>query len=142
MQYAYPCVLTSEPTGGFSVHFPDVPDALTCGDDLDDALAMAEDALVTALGACVRSSEEIPVPGAVTKGQRLIAVPAVVAAKLALYSTMRRDGLSKAAVARRLRSSEGEVNKLLSPEHPSGIDQLENALRAVGRRLTVADRAA
>ncbi len=83
MQYVYPCVLTSEPTGGFSVHFPDVPEALTCGDDLDDALAMAEDALVTALGACVRSGEEIPAPDAVTKGQWLIAIPSVVAARLA-----------------------------------------------------------
>jgi len=64
MEYAYPCVLRSEPGGGFSVHFPDVPEALTCGDDRDDALAMAEDALVTALGAYIRGSEELPTPGA------------------------------------------------------------------------------
>lgn len=142
MQYAYPCVLTSEPGGGFSVHFPDVPDALTCGDDFDHALVMAEDALVTALGAYVRCGEVIPTPGARTKEQKLIAVPTVVAAKLALYSTMRRDGLTKAALARRLGLREGEVHKLLSPEHPSRISQLENALRAVGRRLMIADRAA
>lgn len=142
MQYVYPCVLTSEPGGGFSVHFPDVPEALTCGDDRNDALAMAEDALVVALGTYVRCGEKLPTPGTMTDGQSLIAVPAVVAAKLALYSIMRRDGLTKAVLARRLRSSEGEVRKLLSPEHPSRIGQLEDALRAVGRRLAIADGAA
>ena len=46
MRYVYPCVLTPEEGGdGFSVSFPDVPEALTCGDDRAEALAMAEDAL-------------------------------------------------------------------------------------------------
>ena len=43
MRYAYPCVLTPEEDGdGFSISFPDVPEALTCGDDRAEALAMAE----------------------------------------------------------------------------------------------------
>ena len=38
MRYAYPCVLTPEKNGGYSVSFPNVPEALTCGDDRDEAL--------------------------------------------------------------------------------------------------------
>ena len=49
MLYVYPCVLEAEDEGGFSVYFPDLPEALTCGDDRQSALEMAEDALVVAL---------------------------------------------------------------------------------------------
>ena len=62
MRYAYPCVLTPENNGGYSVSFPNVPEALTCGDDRDEALAMAEDALTVALGSYMQCREDLPVP--------------------------------------------------------------------------------
>ena len=86
MQYVYPCVLTPEDEGGFFVSFPDVPEALTGGDDRAEALAMAEDALATALGMYVKEREDIPVPSIAVAGQALVAVPTIVAAKLALYT--------------------------------------------------------
>ena len=43
-KYVYPAVFTPE-AGGFSVHFPDVENCFTEGDDLAEALEMAEDAL-------------------------------------------------------------------------------------------------
>ena len=88
MQYAYPCILTSE-EDGVSVSFPDIPEALTCGIDRTDALAQAADALVAALSAYVYAREDIPEPSLVIKGQELIAVPPVAAAELALYSARR-----------------------------------------------------
>ena len=74
MRYAYPCVLAAEQDGGFSVSFPDVPEALTCGDDRAEALEMAEDALAVALGAYVQSREAIPVPGSPEPGQVTVVV--------------------------------------------------------------------
>ncbi|MDE0510349.1 MAG: type II toxin-antitoxin system HicB family antitoxin [Gammaproteobacteria bacterium] len=141
MQYAYPCVLTSE-DDGVSVSFPDIPEALTCGDDRSDALVQASDALVTALCAYVYGRESIPTPSPVVKGQELIAVPLVVAAKLALYSAMRQQGMSKTGLARRLGLSEGAVRKLLDPDHRSHIGQVEKALSVLGHSLIIADRAA
>lgn len=91
MRYAYPCVRTPENGGGFSVSFPNVPEALTCGEDEAEALAMAEDALAVALGAYVRSREDVPEPGPVLPGQTTVAVPPVMAAKLALYTAMREQ---------------------------------------------------
>ena len=82
MRYAFPCELTLEEDGGFSVSFPDVPEALTCGDDRAEALAMAEDALAVALGAYVRAREDIPVPGPLLPGQVMIAVPPAASARL------------------------------------------------------------
>ncbi len=142
MHYVYPCNLAPEEDGGYSVSFPDVPEALTCGDDRVEALAMAEDALTVALSAYVDNREEIPVPSVAVAGQELIAVPAMAAAKLALYSAMRRQNISKVALAERLNLSEGAVRKLLDLDHRSHIDSVERALRAVGRGLVVGDRAA
>ena len=90
MRYAYLCVLTPEKSGGYSVSFPHVPEALTCGDDRDEALAMAEDALTVALGSYMQCREDIPVPDEVAGEQEMVAVPRVVAVKLALYRAMRR----------------------------------------------------
>ena len=53
---------------------------------------MAEDALAVALGAYGRSRENIPVPRPVLPGQVTVAVPLVVAAKLALCTAMREQG--------------------------------------------------
>lgn len=143
MRYAYPCVLAPEADGGgFSVSFPDVPEALTCGEGRAEALTMAEDALAAALSAYVHGREDVPAPSAAAQGQELVAVPPIVAAKLALYSAMRSQGVTKVALAARLGLSEGAVRKLLNPGHRSHISQVEKALRAIGRSLVVEDRAA
>ncbi len=90
MRYAYPCELTRERDGGFSVSFPNVPEALTCGDDQAEALAMAEDALAVALGAYVRAREDIPSPGPVLPGQGVVAVPLVASPGFELLVATRR----------------------------------------------------
>ena len=43
MQYV--AKLTPEPTGGYSVEFPDIPGCFTQGDTLEEALSMAKEAL-------------------------------------------------------------------------------------------------
>jgi len=140
MQYIYPCVLTPEEDGGFAVSFPDVPGALTCGDNRAEALAMAEDALAVALAGYVQERWEIPVPSAAVDGQELVAVPPIVAAKLALYAAMRRERITTPGLAARLRLSESAVRKLVNPDHRSHISHVEQALRACGRSLVVGDR--
>ena len=49
MKYVYPAVFTPEDSGRFSVNFPDLESCYTCGDDLGDALYMAEDVLAMTL---------------------------------------------------------------------------------------------
>ena len=109
MRYAYPCVLNPEEDGGFFVVFPDVPGALTCGDDRAEALEMAADALVAILATHVHNGEDLPTPSSVVDGQEVVAVPPVPAAKLALYSAMREQGLSEAALAKQLGLDEPRV---------------------------------
>ena len=144
MRYAYPCTLTpdDEEGEGYVVTFPDVPEAITGGKTWDDALAMAQDGLAVALGMYVKGREEVPVPSAVAPGQVLVAVPPVVAAKLALYSAMRSQGITNVALAGRMGLSEGAIRRLVNPNHRTHISQVEKALQAVGRTLIVEDRVA
>ena len=141
MQYLYPCVLTPEAEGGYAVSFPDVAGALTCGDDRPEALAMAEDALVAALAGYVRERWDIPAPSPAGHGQELVAVPPIAAAKLALYTAMRRQRITAAALAVRLGLDAPAVCRLIDPDHHSPLANVERALRAVGRSLVVGDRA-
>ena len=141
MQYLYPCVLTPEEEGGYAVSFPDVAGALTCGDDRAEALAMAEDALVAALAGYVREQRDIPVPSTTGHGQELVAVPPIAAAKLALYTAMRRQRVTKGELAARLELDEPAVCRLVDPDQRSPLRHVERALRAVGRSLVVGDRA-
>ncbi len=137
MIYAYPCQLTPDEDGALVVTFPDVPEAITGGRDRAEALAMAEDALATALAGYVHEKWDIPTPSEAADVQVSVPVPTVVAAKLALYSAMRTQHITKVELADRLGVSEAAVRKIANPDHRSHMSQVQKALRAVGRSLKV-----
>ena len=137
MIYAYPCRLTHDEDGSLVATFADVPEAITGGRNRSEALAMAEDALATALAGYVHEKWDIPTPSDAIDGQASVPVPTVVAAKLALYSAMRAQRITKVELAERLGISESAVRKLTNPDHRSHMSQVQKALRAVGRSLKV-----
>jgi antitoxin HicB len=142
MRYAYPVVLDPEPDGSaVNVSFPDVPGALTWGDDETEALELAQDCLVTALYGYTRDGEPIPRPGP-GRGRPLIAVPPVVAAKVALYTAMRERGISEAELARRLGVTQRILQSILHLKRRAYIGHLERALAQLGVQLEVSVREA
>ena len=62
MKYFYPAVFTPEDNGQFSVNFPDLESCYTCGDNLGDALYMAEDILAMTLVSYEDKGNPIPAP--------------------------------------------------------------------------------
>ena len=56
----YPAVFETEEDGRFSVFFPDVPGCNTCGDNMQDAYEMAQDALGITLSYMQDNKEEMP----------------------------------------------------------------------------------
>jgi antitoxin HicB len=141
MCLACPVQLTPEP-GGFAVNvaFPDVPEALTFGDDEADASGAAEDGLVAALPDCLGLGGPIPPPGP-AGGRPLVRLPTSVVAKLLLYTAMRDAGLDAESLARRLAMETGEVDKLLDPGHRSHLDPIERALAALGLEVSAGEAA-
>ena len=61
-KYVYPAIFSPEENGGYSVFFPDLEACYTCGDDLQDALFMAEDALAFALYDYEKEGKNPPMP--------------------------------------------------------------------------------
>ena len=61
-KYAYPAVFTPEENGQYSINFPDLEGCYTCGDDMKDALFMAEDVLAFVLYDYEKSGKQIPKP--------------------------------------------------------------------------------
>ncbi len=139
MRYVYPVTLEPDESGRVVASFPDVPEALTDGADEGEALAEARDALRAALAGYVQARRPLPHPSR-RKGH-LIALPPLIAAKLALYQAMRERGLSNVALAARLGLSEGAVRRLVDPDHASRIEKLEVALEALGAGIVVEDAA-
>ena len=74
MDFAYPARLAREPDGRYTVTFPDLPDAITQGEDRDDAIAMAADCLAETVGARMAERADIPAPSRLKRGQVLVAV--------------------------------------------------------------------
>ena len=61
-QYIYPAIFTPESEGGYSVRFPDLAGCFTSGEDLQDSLNMARDALSVMLVALEDEKGTIPEP--------------------------------------------------------------------------------
>ena len=80
MIYPYLCQLTPDEDGGLVATFPDVPEAITGGRDRSEALAMAEDALATALAGYVYEKWDIPALSEAADGQVSVPVPTVAGA--------------------------------------------------------------
>lgn len=136
--FAYPVTLTnSTDLGGFVVTFKDVPEAITQGKDLPDTLWQAADCLEEAIAGRIRRGDVIPAPSKPRRGQRLVPVPAPMAAKAALYLAMREAGISNLELARRLGCDEKEVRRMLDPRHATKLPRIQAALEILGKRLVL-----
>lgn len=141
--FIYPAKLTpDEEEGGFVVNFIDLPEAITQGKDVEDALGEAADCLDEAIANRIVMGLPIPKPSRIAKGHYFVALPAQTAAKAALYVALGKAKISKMELARRLQCDEKEVRRLLDPRHPSKLPRIEAALAALGQKLVVGLQAA
>jgi len=134
----FPVTLTPDETvGGFVVTFADIPEAITQGETLEEALAMAQDALETALEFYFEDKRTVPAPSKPKRNQHVIELPASLSAKVLLLNEMVIQNVRPAELARRLRTTPQEVNRLTNLRHTTRIDGIEAALRALGRQLEI-----
>jgi antitoxin HicB len=122
---------------GIVVTFPDVPEAITQGDDVADARVQAEEALGLALLTYPQRGLPLPVRKARGRGLKPIAVAPEIAAKLAVLDAFRSAKLTKKELWRRLGKDEKEVRRILDPRHRTKLPALRTTLNVLGRRLVV-----
>ena len=134
----YPATLIPEDNGrGFHVRFPDLPEALTGGEDLADTLDQAADCLAEAIAGRIVRGDAIPAPSRLKRGQHPVSVPLYLAPKLALYLAMREGGMRNTELAERLGVTETVVRRMLNPKHDTKPEKIQAALAALGKRIVV-----
>lgn len=132
-------IILEEDDDTLLVTSPDFPELTTFGEDHDEALVRAVDALEEAVAARIHDRRDIPMP---SPGDITVQLPTLTAVKVILYQGMRDQNIGKAELARRLGWHLPQVDRVLNVNHHSRLDQMDAALGAIGLRLEVASVAA
>ena len=107
----------------------DFPELTTFGDDKDEAVARATDALEEAIAARIYDRRDVPLP---SEGTTFAVLPTLTAIKMLLYQGMHDRGVGKAELARCLGWKLPQADRVLDIQHHSRLDQLDAALSAIG----------
>ena len=134
----YPVQLDKdEEAASFAVSFPDIPEAHTFGNTVDDSLMHAADALESALDFYFDDKRPVPLPSTPAPGQHVVELPISLSAKILLLNEMLAQQVRPAELARRLHTTPQEVNRLTNLHHATKIDGIADAMKALGKRLVV-----
>lgn len=137
----YQAFFEPAPEGGFVITFPDFAWGITQADTEEEAMEMAADALSMVIEDYVLKNLPLPVAGKHRGDKyRTVRLPALQTAKAELYAAFRASGMRKAELARRLGIPRANVDRLFNLRHHSRLDQIEAALKAVGKELDVTVR--
>lgn len=133
----YPARLMSESEGGYTIIFRDLGEATAYGESEGEALERAGQVLADALSYYAKKGEIFPRSSTPKRGEKLIFLPVIIQAKLALWARMGELGLSKVELAERLGVDEKAVRRMLRLDYGSGVDKIEAALAVLGRRAVL-----
>lgn len=135
-------LLPDEETKSILVDFPDLPFCHSVGDDEAEALLNAQDAIEAAIEIYFEQRRPVPMPSAPQPDQPVVAVPALVSAKVLLWNEMLAQGVRKSELALRLGCQMPQVERLLNLRHHTRIEQIEAALARLDCRLEISVRRA
>ncbi len=94
LKLVYPITLYPEASGGYTIEIKDLPGCITCGDNLEQALEMIEDAKYAWIKVNLELNNPIPVPSATKKysGRFVVRLPSNLHQHLA--EEAERNGVS------------------------------------------------
>jgi antitoxin HicB len=121
----------------FMVTFPDIPEAITQGESIEQAREVAQNALETALEFYFEEPRLVPKPSRVKADQEYVELPASVSAKVLLLNEMIKQKVRPAELARLLKTTPQEVNRLTNLHHATKIDRIAGAMKALGKTLEI-----
>lgn len=134
--FNYAIDLSADDNGTFLVTCPDFPEVATFGEDKEDAVLRALDAIEEAIAARIAHREEVPAASS-SDGRPTVELPLQTMFKVMLYQAMALEGIRKAELARRLDVHAPQVDRLLDLHHSSRVEQLEKAIKATGHKFAV-----
>tara|TARA_B100000780_G_C21033973_1_gene414671 strand:- start:193 stop:630 length:438 start_codon:yes stop_codon:yes gene_type:complete len=137
--FIFPATLTlDEDDGGYIVSFRDVPEALTQGDTLEEAVRNASEALDEAFAGFIVDGGPLPKPSKIRRDDYAVSVPTQTVLKIFLRSSMKSSKLSNVALGKKLGVNEKEVRRIIDPKHNTAMGRLEKALNATGQQPVIA----
>lgn len=136
-RFQYPVLLTPAEEGGYVVTCRDLPQLVTQGENEQDALTQAVDAMDEVFAAYMVDGMDFPEPARAKQQEHLVSPPAETMAKAALYVAMREAGISKVQLAKQLGVDEKEVRRLLDPHYGSKLPRIAEAVQLLGKRLVI-----
>ena len=136
-RFDYAVTLTLENEGGYVVTCRDLPEVITQGETIQDALNEAKDALDEAFALRIDDGLEIPAPSSVLAGEYLASPPVEIQIKAFLYLSLRENNITKTELAKRLQVNEKTVRRLLDPHYSAKLPRMIEAIQALGKRLVV-----
>ena len=134
-RFSFPVTLTTdEVDGGFTVTFRDLPEAITQGENIEDALNEAADCLEEAIANRVIRRLPIPIPSEANENEYMVTTPLQTSFKASIWLAMQEKNLNQTQLAQTLRVDEKEVRRILDPSHNTKLETLERSLLALGKR--------
>ena len=115
----------------------DLPQLVTQGEDVEDALLEAADAMDEVFAAYMQGKLAFPAPSKARRGEYRVAPPAETMAKAALYVAMREERVTNVQLAKQLGVDEKEVRRLLDPHYASKLPRIAQAVAVLGKRLVI-----
>ena len=133
----YPAKFLQDEDGRYHVTFPDLPEALTDGADVDEAQSEAADCLEEAIAGRINRGDVIPGPSRIKVGMLMVFLNPQFIMKILLYREWKSSGLTKTRFADLLQIDEKEVRRMLDPKHGSKLSKFEQAMHALGKRIVI-----
>lgn len=131
MPNGYPVLVVDEADGA-TVTCPDIPEMVMCGDTVEDALAHAHDALVTALSIYVEDGRSIPDPQP-AETLPVVRLSLVENLKLLFHNLIITLRAPDGELAEHLRVSLEELRRLRDPSEDSDPEIVISAMRQLLR---------
>lgn len=135
MQYV--CKIEKE-DDGYNVTFPDIPEAITCGFSLDEALEYAKDCLQAVLEYKLSENEPLPLAKTVVnekEGLYSVQVDSRLAIAYEIFEA--RRGKSTASICRKMGITRQAYQRLENPKSNLSVSMLNRVAAALGKRLEV-----
>lgn len=136
MIISYPAKIVSDENQRYFVSFPDLDEAITEGETLEEALFNASEVLTLTLEA--RVDEKMPLPPASKpKGKNIYPVYPSARVQSALLLRKAQASRTKTAIAHALNTSWASIDRLEDLHHWPSLKMLERAASVMGQQVVI-----
>lgn len=136
MKIEYPAIFDPAAEGGYTITFPDFPEAISEGDTLEEANFNAIEVLDLTLKSRMEDNEAIPLPH-IGSGEHVHMIAPDVNIQAALLIKLNRGEKKFSDLARSLGTSWPAVSRMEDPKHWPSLRQLDKMAVALGKRLVL-----